>query len=411
MIIFISFSVTSLITLVILARYPIKRLLSKITIMYLWYFILANLVVPILLNLSSFIFSSTSTSLVKQYITFDSEIYKSFNNYLIYKIFAIYNVINSSIMYQIWLIGLFILLGLFILIHINELKKFKTALSYNNETINNILKEYNQTNKVYRKVQIKISDKVISPCTYGVLRPIIILPKSIDTEDIDGLKYLIIHELTHIMRLDIITKWLLAISLCIHWFNPLVWIMFKLLNRDIETACDERVIRYLGINEKRNYANYLIKTAEQETRFRLTGVYFNQNFFKERIIMILSAKKITVTSTIVSISLILMLIVSSIVVNSFSNDCLQTVSNIILAQNSTIIPILKGKSYTDSKLILQENGSVLQLPSIYSKTYTHSQILLKQYGLSLQVEVPKLNGKSYNEIYSLLQEIELDISK
>lgn len=127
--------------------------------------------------------------------------------------------------------------------------------------------------------------------------------------------------------------------------------------------------------------------------------------------MILSVKKITVTSTIVSISLILMLIVSSIVVNSFSNDCLQTVSNIILAQNSTIIPILKGKSYTDSKLILQENGSVLQLPSIYSKTYTHSQILLKQYGLSLQVEVPKLNGKSYNEIYSLLQEIELNISK
>ena len=92
---------------------------------------------------------------------------------------------------------------------------------------------------------------ISSPLTYGILHPVILLPKKLDRNDQAALKYVLTHEYVHIRRFDAITKILFAAVLCIHWFNPLVWVMYVLANRDIELSCDAWVIRMMG--EKKSF--------------------------------------------------------------------------------------------------------------------------------------------------------------
>jgi beta-lactamase regulating signal transducer with metallopeptidase domain len=105
-------------------------------------------------------------------------------------------------------------------------------------------------------------DTIAVPLTYGIWRPVILLPKIISSKDEWRLKYILAHELVHIKRFDTLRKWLLAAALCIHWFNPLVWAMYVLANRDIELACDEAVVRAFGQTSRSQYALALIGMEE-----------------------------------------------------------------------------------------------------------------------------------------------------
>ena len=91
------------------------------------------------------------------------------------------------------------------------------------------------------------------------------------------------HEYVHIQRWDALWKLLFALALCIHWFNPLVWLMFVLANRDLELTCDERVIRHFGAGTKQNYAHSLIRMAEQRSKFAPLYSGFSKHVAAERI--------------------------------------------------------------------------------------------------------------------------------
>ncbi len=92
-------------------------------------------------------------------------------------------------------------------------------------------------------MEIRQSDRIAALLTYGVLRPVVLIPKQTDWTDETRLKVILTHEFVHIRRFDTLTKLLLAAALCIHWFNPFVWVMYVLANRDIELSCDETVVR------------------------------------------------------------------------------------------------------------------------------------------------------------------------
>ena len=77
--------------------------------------------------------------------------------------------------------------------------------------------------------------------------PVLLVPADMDWADEETAAFILSHEMSHIRRFDAFTKWLLAAALCIHWFNPLVWAMYILANRDLELACDEAVIRQYGM--------------------------------------------------------------------------------------------------------------------------------------------------------------------
>ncbi len=103
-----------------------------------------------------------------------------------------------------------------------------------------------------------LADEIPSPFVLGLLRPRIYLPSRLQERE---LSYILLHERHHIRRGDHIWKALGFAALCIHWFNPLVWVAFVLAARDLEMSCDEAVIRKLGAGIRADYAASLLSLA------------------------------------------------------------------------------------------------------------------------------------------------------
>ena len=99
------------------------------------------------------------------------------------------------------------------------------------------------------------SEKVCSPFVLGIIKPKIYLPYHMDSREMD---HVIAHEQTHIRRKDHWWKPLGFLLLTIHWFNPLMWLSYILLCRDIELACDEKVIREMGNEQRADYTQALV---------------------------------------------------------------------------------------------------------------------------------------------------------
>jgi len=100
------------------------------------------------------------------------------------------------------------------------------------------------------------SEKVTSPFVLGVLKPRIYIPFNLDNKT---KKQVILHEQAHIRRFDHIWKLLGFVLLCLHWFNPLMWVSYTLFCRDVEVACDEKVIKNYSTKKKQTYAMALLK--------------------------------------------------------------------------------------------------------------------------------------------------------
>lgn len=143
-------------------------------------------------------------------------------------------------------------------------------------------------------VKVRVSDRTDVPLTYGIFHPVILLPKEIEqggTGKPEQLSYVLWHEYMHICHGDCLLKLLAAAAVCIHWFNPLVWVMYVLINRDIELACDESVIWRCGIENRAVYANMLIGMEARKSGLAPFCSHFGRNAEEERIRAVMGIKK------------------------------------------------------------------------------------------------------------------------
>jgi len=140
----------------------------------------------------------------------------------------------------------------------------------------------------FRKDNIWVGDRVDTPFVLGVFRPRIYLPSSMSEEDMG---YVISHEKAHLKRRDHWWKPLGFLVLTVHWFNPLVWAGYILLCRDIEFACDEKVIKALGVSERKAYSNALINCSAPRRAISACPLAFGENGVKSRIKSVLNYKK------------------------------------------------------------------------------------------------------------------------
>lgn len=129
---------------------------------------------------------------------------------------------------------------------------------------------------------------VTTPIVVGVVKPKIYLPYSLQEPQ---LSHVLTHENMHIRRKDHILKLLFYIAVIIHWFNPLVWISYRLLERDIEMACDEAVLEKLGTEEKKKYCESLLNLADSKNHFVGNPVAFGESDVKMRMKNVLNYKK------------------------------------------------------------------------------------------------------------------------
>ncbi len=154
------------------------------------------------------------------------------------------------------------------------------------------------------QIPLFYSDQIISPVTFGILHSSIVLPKTMLTGDSSGQDYILLHECMHIRHRDNLRKMLAFLCVCIHWFSPFVWIWLFTFYRDLELACDEAVLSYLGSETRESYALTLITFMEQNQNRSIMNCGFGQTAVKERIVSIMNYKKKGLLSITLSAALL-----------------------------------------------------------------------------------------------------------
>ena len=146
---------------------------------------------------------------------------------------------------------------------------------------------YEIKDSTHLRENIYLSEKIISPAVYGIVKPKIILPASYKDRDID---LIILHEKTHIRRLDNLWRMVAFVIVAVHWFNPLCWLFLKGFLADLELSCDEHVLAKLGDARAKEYALSLLESGQGTTVFASA---FGGAKIRTRIENILSFKKLT----------------------------------------------------------------------------------------------------------------------
>ncbi|MBR4768315.1 MAG: M56 family metallopeptidase, partial [Lachnospiraceae bacterium] len=142
-------------------------------------------------------------------------------------------------------------------------------------------------------------DDITSPFILGVFRPLIYVPSGLDGEE---LEYALAHEKAHLKRHDHWWKPLGFLILAVYWFNPLCWLAYMLLSRDIESACDEKVIREMDKYETARYSEALLDLSLTEKRVTACPLAFGEVGVKQRVKEILNYKKPAFWVIIVALS-------------------------------------------------------------------------------------------------------------
>ena len=156
------------------------------------------------------------------------------------------------------------------------------------------------------KDNIMICDTVKSPFILGNIRPRIYLSSGLNENEIE---YIVAHEYAHLKRKDHWWKPLGYVLLCVYWFNPLCWIAYILFCKDIELACDEKVIRDMDIQDKKEYSRTLLSCARQRESVLVCPLAFGEVGVKERVKSILNYKKPAFWLILVSIAVCVMIAV------------------------------------------------------------------------------------------------------
>lgn len=196
---------------------------------------------------------------------------------------------------------------------------------------------------VHLRDNIFISEKIKIPFVAGFFNANIYLPKNFDNTQ----EYIILHEQTHIRRRDNILKIFAYAVLALHWFNPLVWIAFRLFVADMEMSCDESVIRKANTDIRKEYSQSLLNLSIQKQTVG-TPIAFSEGNPKERIKNIMNIKKTIGIVGVVSVILIAVIAICLIP----NRPQFSTVSEVI-----TNVPTIRNSNVSSAK-IKTEDGDI-----------------------------------------------------
>ncbi|MCM1277326.1 MAG: M56 family metallopeptidase [Lachnospiraceae bacterium] len=265
----------------------------------------------------------------------------------------------------VWLVGMVIVLAVFVVGYISVYRRYRCATIVKGGYVEQWLSEQ----KIRRNVQIRCSKQAVSPLTYGILCPTIVLPQGFEDIQPEQLTYILMHEMTHIRRFDMLRKIAAAAVLCIQWFNPAVWVLFLLYNRDIELACDEAVVRKTKGDCRSAYSMALIGMEEKRRGFSSLYNHFSRNAIEERIVAIMKFKKISVAAAAMAGTLVLG--VTSAFATSATSDERKSDKQIIIADKT-------------NTSVLRQGGYDIDIPDVEWWTYDEYKAWLDNEKIELQ---------------------------
>lgn len=207
----------------------------------------------------------------------------------------------------IYFLGILITIGILLFQKYQYSQKLKKSLLIeHNETINDILREMKMGH-----ILVFTNDEIASPLVCGLFSPRIYLPTRMDFQNTELLRHILTHEVMHIKHKDNWIKLFMFIALCLNWYNPLVWFMSKYLASDLESYCDETVLKQYNDEESRkSYAFSLLSMAITGNRTTLLYSAFSKTEVEKRIKNILNYKK---TSVILLMFTVIFMLSSTVV--------------------------------------------------------------------------------------------------
>jgi len=273
--IFFSLSISgSIIALVLFALKPfLKDRFSKTWQYYIWLIVLIRLLIPFSVEVSIVgqLFSEAD-----KLITAQNEVSESINE----NSTKIDNFVPQSpqinnnetiqqekttnywieIKSALWLIWL----GIAVMLLVRKVTSYHSFVRYIKAGINElsddkVLETFNTTCitiGLKKPLKIYINPLATSAMLVGIFKPFVVIP-NIDISE-NELRNIFIHELTHYKRSDILYKWFTQLAVCLHWYNPLVYLVSREINKNCELSCDETIIRELDDNGKRSYGDTLL---------------------------------------------------------------------------------------------------------------------------------------------------------
>lgn len=190
----------------------------------------------------------------------------------------------------IWLVGVALMLGWLLLTNYLLNRKIKRSALPITESINTIFEDCKKKMGLKGGIQVVIQNVIHTPSLFGVFNPkILISPESLKLSEKE-ISYILLHELAHYKRKDLIANHLLLLLQSIHWFNPIIWYCFKRLRQDMEVAADEQVLKLLESGEQKEYGKALLSVLEKlsftKLAPRLIGMVDDKKNIEERIKMI-----------------------------------------------------------------------------------------------------------------------------
>ena len=209
----------------------------------------------------------------------------------------------------------------------------------------NLLSDCEEKRNIKTKVELYCNSLIVSPIMIGFFRPSIVLPVR-ELEDKE-LSYIFIHELSHYKQRDMFYKWLVQIVICIHWFNPFVYLLEKEVNKACELSCDEAVIAILDDSKKREYGDILISFLKSNNlKGSLASVTLTEGAqqLKERLGAIINFKRKTIANWILTGILTLCIILGAAFVGVYP-----------VAADTKKLPISEKEKHKTDPYIYDEN--------------------------------------------------------
>ena len=301
-----SITATYIAIAVIIIRFFVLKRMPKIFSYALWATVLIRLVCPISFS-SAFSFLNLLSPNIQtskgtmEYIPHDLGLMQSpavdvgINN--------INNIVNTSlpaphgamsanpmqilmfICTYIWAAGVMGLLLYSVISYIKVLNRVRTATLLTHPIVSETLDKV----RMNRKIPVYVTDRIAGPFVCGLIKPKVYLPVTLSEKE---LSYILMHEFVHIKRFDYLVKPFSFMVLVFHWFNPVLWLSFALMGKDMEMSCDEKVMAISGSDIKDDYSHSLLLLAVGKNRL-LSGspLAFGESSVKSRIKNVLRYKK------------------------------------------------------------------------------------------------------------------------
>lgn len=248
------------------------------------------------------------------------------------------------------------------------------------------------------KDNIYETDQIKTPFVLGLINPKIYLPMNLQENESD---YIIIHEKIHIKRLDHIIKPLYFIALSIHWFNPLIWLSYFLMIKDMEMSCDERVMRECDMDIRSSYSSILLDLSIKQNKI-LLPLGFGESNIKSRIKNIMNYKRPRFWIFIIGI--IVGILASSLISNPRRNSpdtiAKEFLTTYYTIENTNIADMVSDESLWD-KSGLNENGlgiiSVIGIEEAVEAKYGEfmTEDALKRAGANRTILIGEMTAREY----------------